>query len=122
MRQRHLEGLLEDLAVGRESGEDGGEGRADVGPESQRVHAVEMQHAHSNERGEGRREDGTALDQHRQSGADEDGHVAGEVTEDSREVGVDEVAQDEGDLSPQYGVEQLDDKHETQTEHEQSQN
>ena len=70
MRERHLEGLLEDGAVGGEGSQDGGERRADVGAQRQRIHAVEMQDADANQRSQGRGEDGAALDQHRQSGAD----------------------------------------------------
>ena len=75
-----------------------------------------MEHADADEGSEGRREDRAALDEHREAGADEDGDVAGEVTEDAGEVGVDEVAQDEGDLAAQQRVEQFDDEHETRAQ------
>ena len=116
MRERHLESLLEDAAVGREGCEDGGEGGADVGAESQRVHAVEVQDADADERSEGRGEDRAALDQHREAGSDEDSDVAGEMAEDAGEVGVDEVAQDESDLAAQQRVQQLDNEHETRAQ------
>ena len=91
MCERDLERLLEDLAVGGEGGEDGGEGGPDVGAESQRVHALEVQDSDADQWREGGREDRTALYQHREAGAEEDGHVAGEVTEDAGEFCVDEA-------------------------------
>ena len=107
---------MEDITVGREGCEDGGEGGPDVGAESQRVHAVEVQDSDADKWSEGGCEDGTALYQHREAGADEYGHVAGEMTETSGKVGVDESTQHHGDLSTQQRVQELDNEDETETE------
>ena len=87
-----MEGLLENGSVRGESSENGGERRPDVGAEGQRIHAVEMEDSDSYEWCESRGEDRTALYQHGETSADENRHVAGQMAEDSREVGVDELA------------------------------
>ena len=116
MAESDLHRVAEVVFAGSECREDGRERRADVGAECERVHAVEVQHSDSDQRRDGRREDRAALHQHRQTGAAEDRHVAGEVTEDAGEVGVDEALEGVRDAALQQRVEELDDEHEARAE------
>ena len=116
MAQSDLERDGELRPAGSQRGEEASSGRADVGAEGKRVHALDLDHADSHKRCEGGSEDGAALHEHRHEGARQHGHVSGETRERSREVGVQRLLDHLGDGTLQHGVEQLDNQHEARAQ------
>ena len=104
MTEGHLQGIgngVSWLCHGRQDASGGG---SDVGAQGQWVHALDLDDADANERSEAGREDGAALDEDGEAGADQDGQVAGHARHVAGEVGVDERLDDDGDLALQQPV------------------
>ena len=88
MRQCDLHRVLYGRRVGRQSGEDSGETRADIGAQGEREHPLNADETHADERGQGGGEHRAALHQHRETGADQHSDVTSEEAGLAREVRV----------------------------------
>ena len=116
MAEGNLQSVLESLGGRCESGEDGGEGGADVGAESERIHALETEDADADEGRESGGEDGGALNEDGEETSETDGGVSGEPSEGLGEVVVDGAADGSGDVALEHAAEKFDDEDETNDE------
>lgn len=91
-----LHGVGEVLTLVREGGDDAGRGRTEVRSQSEWVHAFECDDADTYEWSHSRGEDRATLDDEGTDGPDHDGDVPGQEGQVTREIGVDELLDDEG--------------------------